>query len=207
MCRNLILIVASFLWLAPCGLQPKPDYVIDKKSPKGTYRVKVRLWEEKPSGSGDYTEHIKVQYFKGEEIIGTYENKNSDQYEDSFREGMQVVEWLDDNVLRMGRDRSMQPYNDELIVTNNTQENVKQFSVLYGKFEQLHLFDLPPRSQVTLYASPEFKPDHSSNYFLGYGGSTKSGRTFEGALQSKQRTSPSDGPLRFHIMIEEKDLR
>lgn len=187
--------------------QSGQKYEVDKTSPNGIYRVKIELREDKKTGTRDYTERLKVQYFKGHEVISANQWENSDQYEPSLREGLQSVEWVGDNVLRIGRDRSDQPFNDELIVSNNTNEYLKYLEVDYGRYESSHVFDLAPQSQITLHASPEFKPDRSSNYFLGYGGTTQSGKKFEGTMESKQRKSPRDGPLQFHITIKTNDLR
>ena len=207
MYKVLVLFVTSVaLFADSCG-SAQPEINLDKTSPNGVYRVNVRLWQERVKGTLDYRDHIKVQYFKGQEVIGNYENQDEDQYESSVREGTQVVEWLGDNVLRMGRDRSDQPFSDELIVSNNTHESLRHLGVSYGKYQSFRVFDIPPRSQVTLYASPEFKPDHTSNYSLGYGGQTQSGKTFEGTLNGKQRKSPADGQLKFDIRIEPQDLR
>ncbi len=206
--------LSLFLVITSVGLfglsrewQSGPKYDVDKTSPNGVYRVKIQRREEEGTGTRDSTERIRVQYFKRQELVHSYESKNSDQYEPSLLEGLQVVEWVSDNVLRTGRERSDQPFNDELIIFNNTDENIKHVGVSYGKFETFRAFDLAPGSQVKLLASPEFKPDHSSNYFLGYGGMTQSGKKFEGAMESKQRKSPADGPLKFQITIKAKDLR
>jgi hypothetical protein len=194
-----------------CGLsrrwQSGQKYEVDKTSPNGVYRVKIELREDKKTGTRDYTERLKVQYFKKQELISANQWENSDQYEPSLREGLQSVEWVADNVLRIGRDRSDQSFNDELIVSNSTDVSLKYAEVDYGRYESFHCFDLPPRSQVTLRASPEFKPDHSSNYFLGYGGKAQNGKQFQGTLEVKQRKSPTDGPLKFQITINAKDLR
>lgn len=180
-------------------------YDFEKASPNGVYRVKIQLREEEGTGTRDYIERLKVQYFKGQEIIYGYESENADQYEPSILEGMQVIEWVSDNVLYVGRDRSDQPFNDELIISNNTDEYLRHLGVSNGRFESFRVFDLAPGHQLTLLASPGFKPDRSSNYFLGYGGMTQSGKKFEGAMESKQRKSPADGPSKFHITINAKD--
>ncbi len=187
--------------------QSREKYDVNKTSPNGIYRVKVELREEKGNGTRDYTERLKVVFFKGQEIIHAYESENSDQYEPSIRDRMQVVDWVNDNVLRIGEDRSDQPFYDELIVSNNTDEYLKYISVGYGRFESFWAFDLAPGSQVTLRASPRFKPDRSSNYFLGYSGMTQSGKKFHGTMENKQRKSAADGPLKFQITISSKDLK
>src|SRR6266404_710512 len=205
---SLFLVVTSVgLFGLSRGWQSGLKYDVDKNSPNGMYRIKIELREEEGAGTRDYTERLKVQYFKGQEIIHEYESVNADQYEPSLLEGLQVVEWVRNDVLHAGRDRSDQPFNDELIVSNNTSDYLKHVGVSYGRFESFRIFDLAPGSQLKLLASPGFKPDHSSNYFLGYGGISQSGKKFEGAMENKQRKSPADGPLKFQIVINAKDLR
>jgi hypothetical protein len=188
-------------------LQYGQKYEVDKTSPNGIYRVKIELREDKKTGTRDYTERLRVQYFKKQEVISAIQWENADEYEPSLREGLQSVEWVGDNVLRIGRNRSDQLFNDELIVSNNTIESLRYLEIDYGRYESFHVFDLAPKSKITLHASPEFKPDRSSNYFLGFGGITQSGKKFEGKMESKQRKSPSDGPLKFDITIKGSDLR
>jgi hypothetical protein len=187
--------------------QSGQKYEIDKTSPNGTYRVKIELREEKAKGTRDNTERLKILYLRRQDVVFSHEWENSDQYEPSLRDGIEVVEWISNNVLRIGRDRSDQPFSDELIVSNATDQNLKYVEVDYGKYESFHIFDLAAKTQVTLQASPEFKPDHSSNYFLGYGGKTENGTEFHGNMEEKQRKSPADGPLKFQIAIKTRDLR
>src|SRR5574341_1156777 len=101
------------------------EYDIDKTSPSGAYRIRIESRAGERKGANQYTEHVRVQYFKGQEIIRTYVWENSDQYELSFRDAAPVIEWVDDNVLRMGENRSDQPFYDELIVSNDTDEYLK----------------------------------------------------------------------------------
>lgn len=137
----------------------------------------------------------------------TTEWKNPYQYEPTFRESCPIIEWIDDTVLRMGGDRSDQPFYDRLIIYNNTDKRLKHIGVTYGRFESFRIFDLAPGKEITLEGSPGFKPDGTSNFWIGYGGASQDGREFHGNIEKKQRTSPSDGPLTFQITINEKDLK
>jgi hypothetical protein len=202
----LIITITSLIGFS-CGCRRGWDYDIDKASPNGVYRVKVEVRAEEAKGTRDHTEHGKFQFFKGPELIRKYEWEESDQYEPSFRETTPVIEWVTNRVLRMGEDRSNQPFSDELIVSNNMGEDLKYLDVSYGKYESFWVFDLEPGGQVTLQASPGFKPNGTSNYFVGYGGQTKSGKEFAGTLENKQRKSQADGPLKFQIMISARNLR
>lgn len=201
-----IVIAASFIGVSRIW-QSRETYAIDKASPRGNYRVKVELRKEKSTGTRDRNEHLKMTYFNRDGIIHVGEWVNSDQFEPSLRNRIEVVEWVADNVLRIGRVRLDQPFDDELVISNNTDESLQYLEVDYGKFQSFHVFDLAPRSQTMLRASPEFKPDHSSNYFLGYGGKTKTGREFHGNMEAKKRASSADGPLNFKITINTTDFR
>jgi hypothetical protein len=202
--KSIFLTVATILLGLSCAQSLRQEFDVEKTSPKGTYRVKIEFRIKEPKGTRDHTEQLKVQFFKGQEMIHAEELINSDQYEPSIRKGMAVVEWVDDNVLRMGEDRSDQPFNDELIVSNNTGEYLKHVGISYGRYESFDIFDLAPGTHVTLHASPDFNLDGTSNYWLGYGGVTQSGRKFDGEMEGKKRKSPSDGPLKFAIKIVAK---
>jgi hypothetical protein len=201
---SLLIIVAVALFGLSCKQSWPKDYNVDKTSPNGTYRVKIEIRALEHNGTRDYTDHGRIQFFKGQEVIHIYEWEESDQYEATSRENKPLVEWVADNVLRLGEDISDQPFSDEFIVSNNTDEYVKYMSIGYGKNELFWIFDLEPRKQIVLSASPGFKPDGSSNYFLGYGGTTRSGKEFQGVMDSKQRKSPAEGALKFEVNISVK---
>jgi hypothetical protein len=202
----IIIIVVGFVGISRIW-QPGVKYSVDKASPGGAYRVKIELREEKSTGTRDRNERLKITYFKRGEVIDAGEWVNSDQYEPSLRNGIEVVEWIGENVLRIGRDRSDQPFDDELIVSNDSDESLQYLEVDYGRYQSFHVFDFAPRSQTRLRASPEFRPDHSSNYFLGFGCKTKTGKEFHGNMEGKKRTSAADGPLKFKITINATDFR
>lgn len=106
----------------------------------------------------------------------------------------------------MGRDRSKQPFYDELIVSNNTGERIKYLSVSYG--EMFLVFDLTPSSQIKLLASSEFDRSGTlSNYSLGYSGETESGKKFVDTIENKRRGSFADGRLEFQIMINSQRFK
>ena len=93
------------------------QYSIDKSSPKRTYRVKIEVTPGNralPFQRPD--QRCKIQYFKGQQEMGGAEGDcRQDEYESSLAEGWQVVEWLADNVVRVGRDRSDQPFSDQVV--------------------------------------------------------------------------------------------
>jgi hypothetical protein len=107
----------------------------------------------------------------------------------------------------MGEVTSHQPFLDQLIVLNETDDDLKYLDVNYGRFESFWIFDLPPGKRVTLRASPGFGPNGTSNFFVGYGGQTQGGKEFEGKIEKTQRKSPADGALQFEIAITPKDVK
>jgi hypothetical protein len=201
-----IVITAGLLGQA-CKDQSGLDYGIDKTSPSGVYHVRVESRGEKTKGTSKYTEHATVQFFKRQELVYGYVWENSDQYELAFRDTASVIEWVGNNVLRMGESTSDQPFRDEVVVLNNTDESLKYIGVSYGRYESFWVFDLASKSSVVLRASPRFKPDGTFNSYLGYSGVTLSGKKFEGTLEGKKDRFPTQGPLKLQISITLKDLR
>jgi hypothetical protein len=136
-----------------------------------------------------------MKYFKFDSVVASYENLNSDQYEPSLSDSIQRVEWLSNDVLVISKKLSRDPFQDDLLLTNNTSQTLKYVEVDYGRNQAFHVFDLAAGAHMSLSASPDFKKDGSSNYFLGFGGESSDGRRFEGTREAKQRKSPADGPL------------
>ncbi|HEY0346866.1 MAG TPA: hypothetical protein VGC60_01805 [Pyrinomonadaceae bacterium] len=201
------MIIMMVLYYSCGSYGTAPGHSVDKTSPQGTYRISIELTPNTRTGVFEHRQHLKIQYFKGQQIIATYETDSSDDYEVSLGEGLQVVEWVRENVVRLGRDRSQQPFGDELSVSNKTGESISYMDIGYGKFESFRIFDLPAEETLSFSASPEFKPDGTSNYSLSYVGKTESGINFEGSMKQKPRNSPSEGPLRFQIAVDFKSFR
>ena len=202
--RRLLLIVAA---LGLCGLscasQPREqNYNLEKTSPNGAYRIKVDVKvEREDSLLGFFKEWGKVQCFKGRDVIYANEWNRTDNFEPTFMEAYPVIEWVSDNAVRQGQDRSDQPFLDEVAISNQTDESLKYVGFSYGKYETFTVLDLAPGGRISLSISPRFKPDGTSNFMLTYGGETQSGREVGGTLEQKQRESPADGPLKFQIEI------
>jgi len=64
----ILIAAASLVGLSRMN-QSREKYEVDKSSPNGLYRVKIEFREDKKSGTRDYTERLKVQYFKSEEVV------------------------------------------------------------------------------------------------------------------------------------------
>ena len=215
-------IIAALLLLTSCQLRAQrsndfqvlvpqsrngENYSVEKTSPSGIYRVRVEVKAGPKKGTREYTELGRYEFYRRNELIHTYNWEESDQYEPGFKDLKPNIEWVADNVLSIGTRDTTQPFFDEIVLENQTDEILKYVSVGYGKGELFWLFEIKPTAKNLLHASPQFKLDGTSNYFIGYGGVTESGKQFEGTIEAKQRNSAKDGPLKFTIMLGPKDLR
>ena len=200
---SLFIVVASLYGPSWEWLSGK-DYNVDKTSPNGVYRVKV---EARVEEEGDIFSHFKeqgkVQVFKNRKIIYSREWKIRDNWEPTFIDTSPSIEWVSDNVLRMGWKISGQPFSDVLIILNNTNEPLKHIGISCGKYENFYVFDIAPHGQITLHTFPGLNPDVSGDYWLGYGGETQSGKKFDGVLRQKQ----PDSSLRLQITVNATDLK
>jgi hypothetical protein len=210
--RTRRIIALALVFTSLCGVSCKwlrtRNYNVDKPSPNGTYRVKfdVRV-EEEGDLMGHFTEQGKIQFFKGEEVLYAHEWQWKDNWEATSIDKYPVVEWLGENVLRMGLERGKQPFMDEITVSNNSGERFKQLSVTYDGFESFEVLDVAPEDVIKLQASPEFQRSDLSNNDLWYSGTTQSGKEIWGQMGNERRRSPADGQLKFQITISPKDLK
>jgi hypothetical protein len=206
----LVLVLVGLSGLSCEGRRTR-NHNVDQSSPGGTYRVKVDVRvEEEGDIFGRFTEEGRIQFFKGQEVVDHREWERTDTFEPTFIEDMPVIEWEGEHVLRMGRERTKQPFMDELTVANNSGEHLKYISVGYVRFESFQVFDLAPGSEMTLRASPEFdlnRPADKYDSYVSYGGTARSGKEFSGFLENKQGRFLADGQLKFQITINPKDLR
>ncbi len=190
------------LSLVSCGR----NYNIEKPSPTGEYRVKVDVHvEEENDLLGHFTESGKIQVFKGQGVIYAHEWKVRDNWDTTFIGANPVIEWVGDNVLRMGLDRSKESLSNQLVISNKTDESLKQMSVSCGKYESFYIFSLPPHSQVTLYPAPELNPDVSGNYSFGYAGEALNGKSFSGVLRHQKPAAGNS--VRMEITVNDQDLK
>lgn len=186
------------------GSQSKNNYNVEKTSPNGVYRVKV---EAHVTEEGDIFSHFseqgKIQVFKGSEIIYADEWKRRDNWEPTFKDTFSVIEWVNANALRMGRDSSKELVKDEMIIWNRTNEPLRHIGVSCSKYEHFDVFDIAADSRMVLHISPGLNLDASGHYWLGYGGETQSGKKFTGVLK---QTQPNRS-LRLEIAVRARDLK
>ena len=193
-----------------CKWLSRRSYKVDKPSPTGAYRVKVDVKVE------DYYELLagfhewgKIELLKGDEIVDSRDWDINDNFETTFIDGTPVIEWTGNNVLRMGR-RQEGLFLDEVVVSNNTGENLKYVGISSDKHEELTVFDLAAGDRITLRSSPVPRwtdGNGSIKYTVGYGGKSQTGKGFSGFVDESQRKVSAEGPARFQIVIRQEDLR
>lgn len=203
--RSLLILTISVITLfsLSCEWLSTRHYNVDRLSPGGTYRVKVAVKVRDEGGlSGHFTDQGSIQVLKGQETVHEDHWNYRDSWDPSFIDRNPVIEWVGDNILRMGADNSGQPFVNELIVANETSEHVKYFSLSCGKYENFKIFDLTPGSRVVLRPSPGLNPDTSGNISWGYLTLTQSGKNFQGALEQKQPNNST----KLEIKIRPEDI-
>jgi hypothetical protein len=205
----LIIILACCLGALSCDRLHRKNYNLEKTSPNGTYMVEVDVTVDSDDDwFGSFDEIGKIQILKGPEVVDSDEWKRHDTFETTFIEDNPVVEWVQNNVLRMGQAQQGQPFLDEVVVSNNTDQPVKFVSVSCDKRDGFKIIDLAPRGRISLQALPisAWSDNGSPKYSLGYSARTLDGKEYSGVLDVKQ-TKPRDaGPVVFHIEIGAKDL-
>lgn len=207
----LLLLVVSSIAGVSCKWLSRQGYSVDKLSPTGAYRVKVDVKvEEYYELMSGFHEWGKIEFFKGTEIVDSRTWDFNDNFEMTFIEGTPVVEWLGNNVLRMGGHQTGLPFLDEVVVSNDTDEILKYVSVACAKHEVLTVFDLAPKTTVNIRSSPVWgwtDVNGSLKYSIGYGGTSMSGKKFSGVVDDRQRTASADGSARFQIVVRPEDLK
>jgi hypothetical protein len=186
---------------ASCGFQVISDGDTYKCSPDRNYCARIHIQKDGSSSTSDFSEKGTLTFYKAGEVIHFYTWKMKDGFEPSFTEAKPIIEWISDSVLRLGEDRSDQPFLDEAVISNYADKNIKFVSVSNGKFESFWLFDIQAFSKTRVRISPRFKPDGSSNSVVGYGGAFSDNTKFEGTVHGKIRKSPDDGANSYIVDI------
>jgi len=201
------LIIPAVIFIASgslsCQWLRTKNYHVDKPSPGGVYRVNVDVrvikeWDL----AGHFTERGRLQVSKSQDIIINRKWDYRDNWDPTFMDANPSIEWVDNNVLRLGRNNAGQPFTDELMISNLTTQNVKQLGINCGKYESFEVFDIAPGARVTLNISPALNPDVSGNIKVSYVGQTENGSRLNGLLEQKQ----PNGPLKLQIIVSPKDL-
>jgi hypothetical protein len=206
----LIIILACCLGALSCDRLHRKNYNLEKTSPNGTYMVKVDVTVDSDDDwFGSFDEIGKVQIMKKLEVVDSNEWKRHDTFELTFIQANPVVEWVGNNVLRMGQTQEGQPFLDEVVVSNNTDQLLKMVTVGGSKFEDFSIMDLAPRDRISLQTLPFstlVEADGSTKYSLIYTVNTQDGEKFVRRLDVAPTRPREAGRVVFNVEIGEKDL-
>jgi hypothetical protein len=191
-------LIAFSLFLLSCSVNQQP-YDIDKVSPDGKYRVKIRVTPAKPPESLD---QAKFEFFKGDKIVDTWDWRQEDHYE-AGADSLLPIEWVSNNVLLMGAERPKEGLADELTIVNAMDENLEFVGISYGRYQSFKVFDLAPGMRIKIQANHQ---SGGKDYNLSYGGMTQSGKRFGSVDSATVRESGADGRANILITISGKDL-
>jgi len=190
-------LIAFSFFLQSCSFEQQP-YYIDKVSPDGKYRVKLKVIPGKP----DSLDQAKIEFFKGDTIVDTWDWQQEDHYEAGVN-SLLPIEWVSNNVLLMGAEQPKEGLSDELTIVNAMDENLQFVGISYGRYESFTVFDLAPGMRVKIDANPQYGPKNNA---FGYGGMTQSGKRFGNVGAAPERQSLADGRANILISISTKDL-
>lgn len=181
---------------------PGEDFNIITTSPQGTYHVKLE-GKAKPSNAlqGEfYVQEVKIEALKESQVIFADNNfYRADPYETSFLQAYPTYEWLNDYTLRLG-ESSTQPFYDEIIISNDTEEQLYFLILRYGKYERFLIFDLTSKQKVQLKASPQLRKEHPAT-MVTYNAYTN-GHSFSGSAGELKQRTVVNGALRILVEIK-----
>lgn len=86
-------------------------------------------------------------------------------YDNRFSELFPEYSWVSTSVLRFGRQDSVLPsQHDEVIVANETDQTLTYLRLDVGKYEAFLLFEVQPKSSLTLNVQPQSDEGRDSSY-------------------------------------------
>ena len=191
----------SALLCSSCSWAVDNDFKIETKSPQGTYRLIFEGRKEPPNGYFQ-SETVKLKVMKGEEVFFTKEPFFKEgSLDPHFKDLFPILQWFNDSTLRMGEELSEQPFSDELIIHNRTDEKFDVVEIFYGRDERFLLFDFAPDAKVELKAAPQFGGQWGAASHVSYYAHAEGGRTLEGITEGQKRKSPADGAAKYSLEI------
>jgi hypothetical protein len=191
------ILVLSTAFLALNSGFPMPGTIV-RTSPNGTYQI---VFESKLSrrASGLPIETVSMQVLKGSKIFLTEESFfEAEPFEAKFPKAYPTLEWINDFTFHLVEASSHQSIHDTIVVTNRSNEEIKYIALNYGRYERYLIFNLAPQAKVAVETLSQATV--SDRAYVGYRGTTLSGRSFEDVNKQFQRKTPNGG-LDFSIEI------
>lgn len=142
-----------------CGNDPAGDWRIETASPDGVYLVRVE-GEVSPSitpfsSHGDHKATFSL-FKQGTPIITHEQLYGGDALDNLFLTLYPAYEWTSTNTLRFGEKNTIpESQQDEILVSNNTDDYLKYVRVNFGGDELFIVIELPPKQTIHLHAEPQ----------------------------------------------------
>lgn len=179
------------------------DFFIETRSMTGTYQVTFQghCIDRRPTfGCAEIVKMLVLKNgqpffskepFFGEGPLGTH-----------FKGAYPVIEWSDNNILRLGPSFSEQPVLDTIELWNRTGETLDVVEVFYGRYERFLIFDFAPGAKVDLAASPQFTANLPPASTVIYKATNLSSRKERVRMvEGRKRASETEGPLKTLVQI------
>lgn len=199
---KLLCITVISISIAVSCARVKSQEFIDKTSPNGSHRVKVNV---KPHGPSQRLDEAQFEFFTGNRLVDSWHWKQEDELEFGFKRSLLPIEWISEDVLRVGKIQSSISYFDQVILSNATDEYLDYVSISYNRNEIYWIFALAPGSRTEIHPTPWFTAQ-GDEFTFGYSCRSRSGKRFVEVVKRGQRVSSSPGPLKFEIAIKPNQL-
>lgn len=132
-------------------------------SPDTTYQVDC-----KEGADTQVSGHHEVRFAVLKEKRPIIENKllyEGGFYDNRFSELFPEHTWVSSSVLRFGRkDSVLLSQHDQVIIANETDQTLTYLRLNVGKYEAFLLFEVKPKSSLTLNVQPQSDEGHDSSY-------------------------------------------
>jgi len=154
--------IVGFIISVACQASEQGRFELSTSSPTGTYQVHCKEVDIQDA------EHHEVRFdvFKGRSpLIQKEVLYEGGRYDDKFSKLFPEHSWPSASVLRFGRkDRLPEYQHDEVTVANETDRTVAYLRLNAGKYEAFLVFELLPKSSVTLNVQPQTDDGRDASY-------------------------------------------
>lgn len=181
---------------------------VETTSPDGNYLILVEGKTSAPSrpyySHGDH-EAVFSLFKQGNPIVTHESLYGGDEYDDLFLDLYPTYEWFSGNIVRFGKKNTMpQSQQDEVLVSNNTDEHLKYIRVNLDTPEIFIIADLPPKGNIHFYAQPQ--TDQQSD-FSGITCVTRSEGPYIMKRAEFNIRGKYKGQAHYFIRIEDSDMK
>lgn len=199
-CGVVVLIVSL-----ACRASEQERFELNTTSPDGTYRA---LFKEQVSVPGPLHHEVQFDVLKGDlRIVKDELLYKGGAYDSRFPELFPEHRWISSSVLRFGgKDNLPEAQHDEISIENATDRTLTYLRVNDGKYEVFLLFELQPRSFVTLYVQPQTDEGQDLSY-IGCKGRFDDGTSIAEVAGNFRVRGRYHGRSHYSVKISDKGVQ